>query len=144
MKNKFILTLILFINFFVFSQNEKKSLNTNSNDNSSIGYLLINDLEKNGINSKLLNENLDLEVVKKIRYFDFNKYRDFSKVQLVQISNGGPIIELYSIEYLLKKGFVFDNSFLDSKKGRDFSGVIHQTIPIVNIGNQLKQSELLK
>jgi len=144
MKSKLLLLLILSLNFSLFSQEGKHKGDLDMINTKSEGYLSISDLEKNGINSKYIKSELPIDEIQKIRDFNFDQYRDYSRVQLIQISNGGPILELYSIEKLIKEGFIFDSALVEDKKGRDYSGITHQTMPIVNIGFAVKHSDLLK
>ena len=144
MKSKLVFLMMLSLNLSVFSQEGKHKEDLIVRVNKTDGYLSISDLEKNGINSKLLKSELPLDELQKIRDFNFDQYRDYSKVQLVQISNGGPILELYSIEKLINEGFVFDSKLIEDKKGINYSGVTHQTMPVVNIGFRVKYSDLLK
>jgi|APGre2960657468_1045069.scaffolds.fasta_scaffold202247_1 hypothetical protein len=144
MKSKLVFLFSLSLTLPIFGQDGKHKGNLSISENKSEGDLHISDLEKNGINSKLIKLDLSINDIHIIRDFNFDKYRDFSNVQLIQISNGGPILELYSIEKLINDGFVFDTALIEDKKGRDYSGITHQTMPIVNIGFALKHSDLLK
>lgn len=144
MKSKLVFLFSLSLSLPIFGQEGQHKGNLSNSENKSEVHLNISELEKNGINSKLIKSDLAIDNIQIIRNFNFDKFRDYSNVQLIQISNGGPILELYSLEKLISQGFVFDSALIQDKKGRDYSGITHQTMPIVNIGFGVKYSDLLK
>ena len=142
MRNSLFYIIILLFSFESFCQSKDESIMLRKTVSST--NVMISNLNKNGIETNGFPLTLDSDEIKKIIYFDFSQYRSYYKKQFVQIANGGPIIELYSIERMIKEGFVFEESFLESKKGIDYSGVIHQTIPIVIVGYGINESQSLK
>ena len=76
-------------------------------------------------------------------FFVYSQGADCSTATLVS-SNGCSILELYSLEKLISRGFVFDSALIQDKKGRDHSGITHQTMPVVNVGFGIKHTDLLK
>lgn len=144
MKSKLVFLFSLSLTLPIFGQDGKHKGNLSISENKSEGYLNISDLEKNGINSKLIKTDLAMDDIQIIRNFNFDKFRDYSNVQLIQISNGGPILELYSLEKLISQGFVFDSALIQDKKGRDYSGITNQTMPVVNVGFGIKHTDLLR
>lgn len=127
---------LLFFNVLIqlttFAQQVKKNEPNNIQFNQNI-ELKVSDLELNGILTSQLNQAISQSDLVKLRNFDFKQYRSYSKSQEVQIEDG-PVIVLYSIEFMISKGQQFENQFLFNKKNTDETTVIHPIIPVVNIG----------
>ena len=114
-----------------YSQDVTKIKSNNQKQNEII--LQKSDLELNGINSALLNIEVSINDIIKLRNFDFSNYRNYYNTQEVQIENGPKII-LYSIEAMISKGQKFDDQLISNKKNVDDTNIMHPIIPTVNIG----------
>ena len=114
-----------------YSQDVTKIKSNNQKQNEIV--LQKSDLELNGINSALLNIEVSINDIIKLRNFDFSNYRNYYNIQEVQIENGPKII-LYSIEAMISKGQKFDDQLISNKKNVDDTNIMHPIIPTVNIG----------
>ena len=114
-----------------YSQDVTKIKSNNHKQNEII--LQKSDLELNGINSALLNIEVSINDIIKLRNFDFSNYRNYYNTQEVQIENGPKII-LYSIEAMISIGQKFDDQLISNKKNVDDTNIMHPIIPTVNIG----------
>ena len=126
---------ILLVNLIFLSTSYSQDVTKIKSNNQKQNEIIIqkSDLELNGINSALLNIEVSINDIIKLRNFDFSNYRNYYNTQEVQIENGPKII-LYSIEVMISKGQKFEDQLISNKKNVDETNVIHPIIPIVNIG----------
>lgn len=141
-----LLTLGLFIlNSPIYSQNEPVNISLNELQDQPVDnsvFTLLSELEKNGINTSEITVEIGVNDIEKLKKFDFSPYRVYNKSQKIQIENG-PIIEIYSVEKMVSMGFVYENTYILSKKNVDNMSVTHEIMPLVNIGYGLTPAEIL-
>jgi len=126
---------ILLVNLIFLSTSYSQDVNKIKSNNQKQNEIILqkSDLELNGINSALLNIEVSINDIIKLRNFDFSNYRNYYNTQEVQIENGPKII-LYSIEAMISKGQKFDDQLISNKKNVDDTNIMHPIIPSVNIG----------